>query len=162
MTTPIISIIVAMDDKQGIGKSNQLMWRIPSELSRFRTITTGHPIIMGRKTYESIGRPLPKRTNIIITRDKSYHVDGCTVVNSLKDAIAIAKKEDQIEIFIIGGGEIYKQAVPFAQKLYITKVQGDYGADTFFPDYSNFTKLISKEEHREGLYSFSYSILERK
>src|SRR5260370_18106195 len=108
---PKISLIVAMDEKRGIGKNNQLMWHIPGELPRFKQINMGQCILMGRKTYASIGRILPGRTNIIITRDTSFQVAGAVIVHSLDEALEIAKKEDKETIFIIGGGQIFKEAL---------------------------------------------------
>ena len=162
---PIISIIVAHDDKLGIGKSNGLLFRISADLKRFKKLTLGHPIIMGRKTHESIGKPLPGRTNIIITRNQDYQVEGCQITHSLKEAIDLAKKESQEEIFIIGGGQIFNQALEqdLVDKLYITKVKGDYQAEIFFPKYQdlNFNKVISKQDLQEGKYSYTYLTLEK-
>lgn len=178
-----ISIIVALDDKNGIGKENGLLWRIPEELKRFREITTGRPIIMGRKTYESIGRPLPNRTNIVITKDPHFKVEGCIVVNSLDNALKEAKniiqKELDVpeiagkgketystrpEIFIIGGGQIYKQAIEagIADKLYVTKVEGDFGTTVFFPDWENiFTKKVFEQKMDASGYKFTFYEYER-
>lgn len=164
-----ISIIVAHDDKLGIGKNNQLPWHISADLKKFKNLTTNHPIIMGRKTFKSIGKPLPNRTNIIITRNKNY-TPGCNnresdtlgchshVVHSLKAAIKLAKQKDNQEIFIIGGGEIYNQALPLADKLYITHIKGNFNCDTFFSKYSGF-KLQSQKDLKEGKHHFSYLTL---
>jgi dihydrofolate reductase len=152
-----------MDEKRGIGKKNALMWHIPGELPRFKQITTGHPVIMGRKTFESIGRVLPGRTNIIVTQNPQFQAQECRIVSSLDEAIEIAKKEAGAdEIFIIGGGQIYKQAMEkgIVDRLYLTIVEGDFGADTFFPDYSNFTKVISEESHSDGEYKYKFLTLE--
>jgi|SRR3989344_4695054 len=154
-----ISIIVATDDKNGIGKDNALMWHIPEELKHFKEVTTGHPIIMGRITHQSIGKALPNRTNIVITRDQEFKSEGCQVVNSLEGAIKLAKEsEGSGEIFIIGGGEIYTQVLEnnLVDKIYLTKVKGDFKASVFFPDYKNF-EVISKSswmESREQKYQF--------
>jgi dihydrofolate reductase len=162
MSKPTISIIVAISNQtRAIGKKNELLWKIPNDLKRFKELTTGHPIIMGRKTFESIGRPLPNRTNVIITRNKDYTFENCSVVGSLDEAIELAKKIDKEEIFIIGGGEIYKQALPFTDRLYLTVVDDEPKADTFFPDYSDFKKEIFKEEHPEHTPPFIYLTLER-
>ncbi len=151
-----------MDEKRGIGKNNKLMWHIPGELPRFKRITTGHPIIMGRKTFESIGRPLPGRTNIIITRDKNLNIPGCLVTHPLENAIEIAKKSPGAEeIFIIGGGQIFEQALSMVDKLYLTIVKGDFGADVFFPEYPEFKKVISKEPHEDGGYKYTFLELGR-
>ncbi len=160
----MISIIAAIDEKRGLGKNNQMAWKIPGELARFKEITTPHPIIMGRKTYESIGRVLPNRANIIVTRDQKYIVDGAVVVYSLEDAVNEAKKApNPEEIFIIGGGQIFKEALEenLVDKLYLTLVEGDYGADTFFPDYSGF-KIIKEQEGESGEYKYKFVDLEKK
>lgn len=143
-TTAIISAIAAIGQNRELGKNNQLLWRIPEDLKRFRAITAGHPIIMGRKTYESIGHPLPNRTNIIITRNQDFKAEGCVVVGSVEEAIAKAKELDQQEIFIIGGGEIYKQAMPMIDKLYLTVVKGSKEADTYFPEYGEFSNIVKQ------------------
>ncbi|OGH31203.1 MAG: hypothetical protein A3J69_00360 [Candidatus Levybacteria bacterium RIFCSPHIGHO2_02_FULL_42_12] len=164
----MIRIIVAMDEKRGIGKNNDLLFRIPEDLKRFKQLTSDHPIIMGRKTFESIGRVLPNRTNIIITRDFSYKAEGAVIVHSLEEGIAKAKEilssiqnDKKKEIFVIGGGQIFATALPLADRLYLTLVKGDYNADTFFPDYSAFKTTLSKEKHQYGSYMFEFLTLER-
>lgn len=158
-----ISIIVAMDSKRGIGKDNGLLWNIPEELKRFREITMGHPIIMGRKTHESIGRPLPGRANIVITRDPNFKAEGCIVVNTLEEAIEKAKTEEgSEEIFIIGGGQIYEQAMDsgVVDKLYVTEVEGDFGATVFFPEFENtFNKKVLESETQESS-GYRYKFIE--
>lgn len=129
----IISLIVAMDEKGGIGKNDRLPWRLPSDLKRFKQITMGHCLVMGRKTYETIGNPLPGRRMIIVTRQKDYFIEGCIVVGSLKEAINLADSDHEEELFIIGGGEIFHQAIQFANKIYLTTVHTDIDADVFFP-----------------------------
>lgn len=158
---PTISIIAAISENRAIGKDNKLLWHIPGDLPRFKKLTTGHPIIMGRKTYESIGKPLPSRTNIVVTRDDSYKAEGCVIVTSIEEAIQIAKQKDKEEIFIVGGGQIYEQGVKFADKLYLTLVEGEYEADTFFPDYSEFKKKISEETHESEGLKYKFLELER-
>ena len=120
-----------------------------------KKITSGHPVIMGRKTFESIGKPLSNRTNIIITHDVNYKTEGCLVVHSLKEAIEIAKGK---EIFIIGGGQIYKQAIALADKLYLTVIKKDFTGDTYFPDYSRFKKVIYQKDGKSG--DLEYTFLE--
>jgi len=155
-----VNIIAALGKNNVIGKDNGLIWRIPDDLARFKQLTVPHPIIMGRKTFESIGRPLPGRTNIIVTREENFLADGCVVTHSVDDAIKKAKKLDD-EIFIIGGGEIYKQTLPYADKLYLTLVDNKEEGDIFFPDYSEFKKEISREEREyEGL-KYTWVDLER-
>lgn len=162
MKTPRISIVVALAKKnRAIGKNNKLPWHIPSDLKHFKVITEGHPIIMGRKTYESIGRPLPNRTNIVVTRDSTYQANGCIIVNSLDKALEKAKDIDADEIYIIGGGEIFKQALPFTDKLYLTLVEGDIDGDVFFPTYNEFNTIISQSTHEENGYQFTFTELER-
>lgn len=159
-----ISIIVAMDKNRLIGGGNKLLWNFPGELKRFREITTGHPIIMGRKTHESIGRILPGRTNIVISRSLSHErrgLAGLIVVGSLEEAISVAgKSPGNEEIFVIGGGQIYEQALPRADRLYVTIVDGNYEGDTYFPDYSSFTKLIQEQTFEENSIHYKTEILE--
>lgn len=160
MSKSAISIICALALKnRAIGKDNKLLWDLPADLIRFKEITSGHPVVMGQKTYESIGRPLPNRTNIIVTLDKEFKADNCKVFYSIPDAIEFAKTIDD-EIFIIGGGSIYKQTIDLADRLYLTLVEGDFEADTFFPDYSDF-EIISEEKEESSGYKYSYTIWER-
>lgn len=161
MNKPRISIIVAMDEKRGIGKNNTMMWKIPGELARFKDITTPHPMIMGRKTFESIGRVLPGRANIIVTRDPSYQVEGAIISYSVDEALEKAKDLDTDEVFIIGGGQIYQQAIDLTDRLYLTLVKGDFDADAFFPDYSAFKKVIKKEEYEATGQHYTFMILEK-
>lgn len=167
---PKISIIVAISKNGAIGKNNELLWRIPGDMRRFKELTTGHPIIMGRKTYESIGKPLPNRTNIIITRDKNYSAPGCIVTNSLQEALEKAEEVEtqpspeatagkESEIFIIGGGEIYKEGLKLTDKLYLTLIHEEKEGDIYFPDYPEFKKEISREE-RETENGLKYTWLE--
>ncbi len=139
----IISIIVAAARNGVIGKNNQLIWHLPADLKRFKSITTGHTIILGRKTFESIGKPLPNRQTIIISRNLDYFVEGCKTASSLVDAIKLA--ENQEEIFICGGGEIYKQAIEIADRIYFTRVEADFEGDTVFPEIDNRIWKIMEE-----------------
>ncbi|OGE25782.1 hypothetical protein A3H85_01360 [Candidatus Daviesbacteria bacterium RIFCSPLOWO2_02_FULL_40_8] len=158
----MISIIVAASENMVIGKKGGLPWYIPEDLKRFKNITTGHPIIMGRKTHQSIGRPLPNRTNIIITRDATYKAEGCIVVNSVEQALQQAQGNPGAqEIFIIGGGEIYQQVMNKVERIYLTLIKGDLDGDVYFPDYSGFNKVIEEENHQSGDYSYKYMTLER-
>lgn len=161
MNKPIISIIVAHGDNREIGNKNNLLWHISEDLKRFKMLTTGHPIIMGRKTFESIEKVLPNRTNIVITRNTKWEFPKVLVVNSLEKAINKARDIENKEIFIIGGGEIYKQALPYTDKLYITQVKGTFEADTFFPNYSEFKKIISESEWKKS-GKFEYKCIELK
>lgn len=159
----MISAIAVIGKNRELGSENKLLWHIPGELPRFKHITMGHPIIMGRKTFQSIGRVLPGRTNIIITRDRDFKVEGGVVVDSFERALDEAKKnEGADEIFVIGGGEIFKQSLPMTNRLYLTLVEKDYsGADTFFPDYSDFKKVVSEEKKTENDFNYSFVTLER-
>lgn len=159
----MISIIVAVAENNVIGKDNKLIWHLPKDLKHFKETTTGHFIIMGRKTFESNGRPLPNRTNVIITKDKNYKAEGCKIVHSLKEALDFAKNES--EVFIIGGGEIYKQAMPIADRIYLTKVHQSFEGDTFFPEINmnEWTELSQQyfEPDERNKYPFSIITLVR-
>jgi dihydrofolate reductase len=156
----MISIIAVIGKNRELGKDNDLIWHLPGDMKRFRQITSGHPVIMGRKTYESIGHPLPNRLNIVISHKKN--IAGVTVVPSLDDAVEKARSAmGSEEIFIIGGGSIYAQAIDKADRLYLTIVDAAApGADTFFPDYSRFTKIIAKESREENGIWYTYQTLE--
>jgi dihydrofolate reductase len=130
---PVLSLIVAMTRDRVIGRDNDLPWRLSEDLKRFKRITTGKPIIMGRKTYDSIGRPLPNRLNIVVTRSAEFKAPGCTVVHSLDDALAAAG--DVEEVLVIGGATLYEEALPRADRLYLTWVEADVAGDTFFPTF---------------------------
>ncbi len=154
-----ISIIVAIDEKRGIGKDNKIPWYISKDFKRFKKITINHPVVMGRKTFESIGKPLVDRTNIVISRNLDYKKNGIEIADSLENALAIAKKSPgNSEVFIIGGEQIFKQTIGLADKLYITKIKGDYNADTFFPPFSAFKRVVFEKKAKEG--SFEYTFLE--
>ena len=159
----MVSVIVAIAENYVIGDKNTLLWNIKEDMRRFRTTTTGHPVIMGRKTYESIGRPLPKRTNVVITRGDS-EFEGCLVAHSLEEAVAMFPTDE--EVFIIGGAQIYNQALPLADKLYLTIVHRNYDGDTSFPalDMSEWNELSREEfEHGEEFeHPFSFINYERK
>lgn len=156
-----VSIIVAIDKKRGIGCKNQLLYNIPDDLKRFRRITSGHPVIMGYKTFLSIGQPLPKRTNIVLSKDANLKIEGAFVFDSLIKAIDFAKTKDRDEVFVIGGASIYAQAIGLADRLYITVIDANKPADTFFPDYSEFRKIISEETSSYKDLHYKYLILER-
>ena len=162
MQKPTISVICAIAQNRAIGKNNQLLWHIPEDFKHFKETTSGHPIIMGQRTYESIGRPLPNRTNIIITDDQSYQMEGCVIVHSIEEAIEKASAVDPGEIFFIGGGMIYRQAVPIADKLYLTIVEGEFEADTFFPEYTEFTKIVCEREGSDEKYKYKFVELVRE
>ena len=142
----MINIIAVIGKNNAIGCNNKLLWDIPSDMSRFKALTMDHPVIMGRKTFESIGKALPGRCNIVITRNKDYKAEKCIVESSLKQSLERSKLcVGSDEVFIIGGGEIYAQALTCANRLYLTVVDDEPKADTFFPDYSEFSKIINEE-----------------
>jgi len=160
MSKPIVSIIVAMAKNRVIGKENDMPWHLPADLKHFRAMTSGKPIIMGRKTYESIGRPLPKRHNIIVSRNSDYKVEGCDVVGSLEEAVTLAG--DVEELFIIGGGFLYNQTINQADKLYLTFIDLDVEGDTFFPKYEHLglTKVFSEHHEKDGNNVYNYEFTE--
>lgn len=176
-----VSIIAAIGKNRELGKDNKLLWNIPEDLKRFKDITNGHPIIMGRKTFESIGRVLPNRLNVVITRDPHFKVEGVVVVHSLQEAIEESskyhvagskyRKEQSTnynlqttgnEVFIIGGGQIFSQAINLADKLYLTVVDKDYpDADAYFPEYNQFSVVESKKESFYDGLSYTFLDLQK-
>lgn len=158
-----LSIVVAISENNAIGKNNQLLWHLPADLKHFKAITTGHPIIMGRKTFDSIGKPLPNRRNIVITRNNNLKIEGVEVVNNIASALSLCEKED--EVFILGGAEIYKQAIAIANRIYLTTVHQHYEADAFFPEFESKEWLIINEEHHQpdekNSVAYTFSTLER-
>lgn len=144
----MITLIAAAAENNALGKDNQLVWHLPNDFKRFKQITSGHYIIMGRKTFESFPKPLPNRTHIIITRQKNYQYEGCLVANSIEKAVELAPKDE--EIFIIGGAEIYNQSIDFADKIELTRVHSSFDADAFFPEINpNQWNLIFEEHHQK-------------
>lgn len=141
-----------------IGKDNDLIWHLPDDLKHFKNLTKGHHVIMGRKTYQSMGKPLPGRTNIVITRQKDFKADGCILVNNIEEGIQ--KAEGDSQPFIIGGGEIYKQALKYAQTMELTEVNGEFDGDTFFPTFDEKQwKEVSRTHHpvdEKHKYSFDF------
>lgn len=161
MQKPRISIIAAVGKNRELGKKNELIWRIRDDLQRVKGLTMGHPIVMGRNTHLSIGKPLPGRTNIVISHlDESF--EGCTVVHSLEEALEAAKKVEKEEIFIFGGAYVYSTAIGIADRLYLTVIDGtDPDADAFFPDYAEFSKVIESEKRDQDGLAYEWVILER-
>ncbi len=155
-----ISLVAAIaSGNRALGKDNDLIYKIPEDLKRFKDLTSGHTIIMGRKTFESIGHSLPDRTNIVITRDPDYKIGGIIVVSSLDEALQQVKGD---EVFVIGGGQIFQEVIKKANKLYLTIVEGSPDADTFFPDYSDFKKIIwESKEQESGEFKYKFLELER-
>ncbi|MEH6306555.1 dihydrofolate reductase [Olivibacter sp. CPCC 100613] len=146
----IISIIVAASKNNAIGKNNELLWHMPADLKFFRRTTSGHTVIMGRKTFESVGEALPKRRNIVVTRQANFQADNVEVVTSLEEALAICENEKE-EVFIIGGAQIYEQAMTLTDKIYLTRINHDFAdADTFFPEISDEEWQLEEVEHHES------------
>ena len=160
----ILSIVVATGKNGEIGKDNRLLWHLPADMKYFKNLTTGHPIIMGRHTYGSIGRPLPNRRNIVITRQKDLQIIGVEVVNSLEEAMALVK--DDPEIMVIGGADVYKQALPITQRIYITRVDTTLEADRFFPELDvndwNIQVNIDHPADEKNIHAMTFQLLERK
>ena len=161
----IISLIVAMDRKQGIGFHGGLPWHLSSDLRRFKALTMGHTLIMGRKTYESIGRPLPGREMIIISRNPDYQVSGCLVLSSLEQALEYTQNNGEKEVYVIGGGEVFRQALPRADRIYLTRINADTPADTYFPQLDDDEwREIESQRYVSSLgddYDYIYIVLER-
>ncbi|MCP9770687.1 dihydrofolate reductase [Lacihabitans sp. LS3-19] len=158
-----ISIIVAVAKNGVIGKDNQLLWRLSEDLKLFKKRTTGHAIIMGRKTFDSIGKALPNRINIVISRNENLEIEGCVVVNSLEKGIEIAKNlSDQNEIFVIGGEKIYQLAQPMATKLYLTKVDAEMEGDAFFEEkpYENWKIISTISYSKDEKNEYDFEVLE--
>ncbi len=153
----MVSIIVATDNKGGIGKDNQLLWHLPNDLKRFKFLTNNHTIVMGRKTFESIGRALPNRKNVIVSRNIDLIIENCEVYHSLESAMNAHALED---VFIIGGAEIYKQALTLADKIYLTKVDTELEADAYFPSINEaeweLVKFEKQEKDEKHLYEYAY------
>jgi dihydrofolate reductase len=149
----IITIIVAMDEEGGIGKNQKLPWHLPSDLKRFKALTMGHHLILGRKTFESIGKTLTGRTIVVITRQLDYRPEGCLVVSSLDGAIKLVNENGETEVFIGGGSEIFAQALPIANRIYLTRIETMVDADVYFPDTWNpaLWKLISEESQPQSM-----------
>jgi dihydrofolate reductase len=165
-----ISMIAAIGKNRELGKDNKIPWHIPEDFTWFKEKTQGHVVIMGRKTFESIGKPLPKRTNIVITREKEYTAEGIIVVHSLEEALAIPKEKEESflkeegkepEVFIIGGAQIFTEGMQYADRLYITLIDHTFDADTFFPAYPEFTKVIFEKKGESGGYKYTFYILEK-
>lgn len=164
---PRLTIVAAIASNRALGKNNQLLWHIPNDLQFFKKTTQGHPIIMGRKTYDSIGRPLPKRLNIVISRQLDLSIDGCIVVPSLKTAIELAShmehqpQDIDPEIFIIGGGQIYEHALPLVDRMVLTEVKQDYEADAFFPNYDpQQWQAVWREAHHDETSGLDYEFID--
>ena len=162
----IISMIAAMGKNRVIGKDNDMMWRLPKEWKHFKETTTGHCIVMGRKNLEAQGRALPNRTNIVLTRSNDFTHEDCVVVNSLEAALEYSREKEEEEVFICGGGEIYKLALPKADRIYLTVVDYEESGDVYFPDFdeSKFDKkeLMSCPEGENNKYAWTAYLYRRK
>ena len=161
----MITIVVAMGLDNEIGADNQLLWHLPTDLKHFKEMTSEHPIIMGRKTYESIGKPLPNRTNIVVSRKQDWFEEGILIVGSVKEAVKFAKKIDE-QVFILGGGNIYEQTLDLTDKLEVTLVKTQLKADTFFPKINPkiWTKIdeVCHEKDEKNEFDFCFQTYERK
>lgn len=160
----MISFLLAMDKNRVIGKKNDMPWHLPADLSYFKKTTTGHPIVMGRKTHESIGKALPGRRNIIVTRSLDYTAEGCEVVHSVNEAIDLFHTDE--EVFVIGGAELFDTFFPYADRLYITYIDESFDGDTYFPEMNEdeWKRIFTKEGTRDekNPYSFTFLVYERK
>lgn len=152
-----LTLIVATDSAGGIGIRNTLPWKLPQDLAHFKRVTTGHPILMGRKTFESIGRPLPNRRNIVISRNADWHHDGVDAVTSLDAALLLADTE---EVFVIGGAEIYALALPLADRLIVTEIAQHFDCDAFFPPFDNMTWFeTARDAHHDDANGFDFAFV---
>lgn len=161
----MLTIICAIGENNSLGKDNQLLWHLPDDFKHFKALTMGHSIIMGRKTFDSLPKALPNRKNIVITRQKDYSRESCDIVFSLEEAMALAQQNDS-NPFVIGGAEIYKLAMPYVQKLEITRVHATFDADAFFPEIdSNIWKLIHSQYHpkdEKHIFDFTFETYIKK
>jgi dihydrofolate reductase len=157
----MLSLIAALARNRTVGIENRLPWHLPEDLKYFKATTSGHPIIMGRKTFDSIGRPLPGRHNIVVTRDPSWHREGVTTVHSIAEAIAAA--DTQGEIFLIGGATLYAEALPLADRLYLTEIDADFEGDAWFPEWpANQFVETKRNRHTSDAFSYSFVLYERR
>lgn len=158
MNTPRISAIAAIGKNRELGKANTLSWRIGADLERLRRLSLGHPIIMGRKTFESIGHPLAGRVNIIITKNPFFEEEECVIAHSVEDALQKARHYDKEEIFVFGGGQVYAEMLPMIDRLYLTLIDAkDTEADAFFPEYEKeFSKVVEAEPHTDDATGLKY------
>jgi dihydrofolate reductase len=160
-----ISMVVALGHGNVIGKDNGLLWHLPDDLKHFKDVTAGHPVVMGRRTWDSLPekvRPLPGRTNIVVTRDANYQAPGAQLAHSWPEALELAKHaEGSDEICVIGGGELFKIALPDTDRLYLTLVDDPTPGTVYFPDYAEFTKVIAEEAHEENGYRYVWKTVER-
>ena len=159
-----LSIVVAMGGNRLIGKDNHLPWHLPADLAFFKKLTTGNTILMGRKTFDSIGRPLPSRRNIIITRNTNIEITGCEVVNSIEEALSLVQGET--EVMVIGGAKLYQQILPIADRLYITQIEGEFDGDAYFPSYNEAEwsqiSIDSREPDENNHHKYHFITFDRR
>ncbi|PPL04768.1 dihydrofolate reductase [Parapedobacter indicus] len=164
MDKPFVSAIVAAAENNAIGKDNKLLWHLPNDLRYFKRTTSGHAVIMGRKTYESVGMPLPNRRNLVVTRQEDYTLEDAQVVHSLEAALAHCTNEK--EVFIVGGAEIYRLALPLTDRVYLTRVHANFPGDTYFPDLDEHDwVLVSEDKHdpdERHAYGYTFEVYERR
>lgn len=162
----IVSLIAAMDKRRGIGRDNQLPWRLSADLKKFRELTMGHHIVVGRKTFESIGKPLPGRQMIIVTRNRNFNAEGCAICHSLAEAIELARSRGESELFICGGAEIYQHSIALAERLYLTFVDAEIVADTFFPEFNQLDweerESVFHPADEKNEFPFTFKLLVRQ
>ncbi len=159
-----ISFVAAIGSRRELGLyrgAKGMPWSIPEDLAHFHELTAGHAVVMGRRTFQIIGHPLAGRTNVVTTRDPTFAADGVIVARSVTEALQLADDVEKDEIFVIGGAQIFEEALPLADKLYLTLVDGEFEADVYFPEYPGFTQVVFREEHTSGPYHFTYLDLER-
>ncbi len=160
----VISLLVAADEGNVIGKNNQLPWHLPNDLKYFKNLTWGLPIVMGRKTYESIGKPLPGRTNIVITRNKDYAAEGIVVVHTIEEALNVALQKGAKEIFVIGGAEIFNSVFDSAHRIYLTRIHHRFDGDVFFPELNGNWQLVKKQKQaadEKNAYAHTFQVWEK-
>lgn len=161
----LLSAIVAISENNVIGREGHLPWHLSADLKRFKAITTGHSIILGRKNYDDIGRPLPNRTNYVLTRNPNFEAPGCVVCNSLEEALKACEAAGETECFIIGGAAIYREAMPLVKKLYVTRVKAQVDGDVYFPEWGEGFEMLSEERFgadEKNDYPTSFQVWERK
>ena len=162
----MLKILVAFDENRVIGKNNTLIWHLPADLKRFKTLTTGHVIIMGRKTFESIGKPLPNRTSIVISRQADLQIDGAIIAHSVEEAILKAKSITREDIYIVGGAEIYALSLPLADQVLVTQLHDIFEGDAYFPEIPTETFEVTEKERgitdEKNAYQYSYITYTRK
>ena len=162
MNKPIFSIICAIGKNREIGLNNQLLWHIPEDFKHFKEKTLGHVIVMGQKTFESIGKPLPNRTTIVLSNDPECNIEGVVMARTFEEVFEKAHELEKDEVFICGGGSVYAQTIGMVDKLYLTVVDGNFEADTFFPEYLDFTKIVSERKSSDEKFSYTFLELTKK